>query len=80
MKDSFECDDGTRITERIVTLIQPQVCNEKSCVTVGDACITFDGSVCDLVISEEKREAGDICYFIDFNLKDSVRSFEITVR
>lgn len=81
LRDEFviENNENVDITERFVTLIKPDV---MSCgkVCVGDAVMTFDPTSVSLSIGNEVRERGDICYFIDFKLKNNVREFTVEIK
>ena len=62
----------------MVTLIKPEIMSENT-VTVGDATVTFDPKICEVVISSKPRTPSGTFWFIDFNLKDGAREFEATI-
>lgn len=77
--DNFDYFGSGEIVDRIVTLIEPTLKDEHT-VVVDCAEITFDPSICDCVISSEERERKDLCYMIDFKLKNGVNKFSCTIK
>ncbi|MBQ9116897.1 MAG: heparinase II/III family protein, partial [Clostridia bacterium] len=69
LTDVFEYSGEGEITERIVTLLKPEL-TEPGKIKIDCATLTFDPSACECTVTEEKRERGDICYLIDFTVKD----------
>ena len=76
LQDSFDYTGDAPITERLVTRISPEVGD--GFVTVGELNIFFDKNACTLSVKEGKTSRNTELYFIDFELKDTVR--EITLK
>lgn len=71
--DEFSYTGEGDIVERIVSLYEPKI--KDGAITVEDATIKYDSNVADVKVNFETREGGDVCYFIDFKLKNDGRKF-----
>ena len=78
LRDRFTYSGNGKITDRMVTMIQPEII-DKNKVKVGDATVTFDPGICDIEISSKPRIPSGNFYFIDFNLRDGVKEFSATI-
>jgi len=47
---------------------------------VEDVTVRYDPAVCDAEISEEKKDNGTVCYFLNFRLHSGVRTFTCEIR
>ena len=77
MRDSFVYNGGGVISERLVTLFEPELLD--GCIKIDEATVTFDKNICDVEITTEPHD-GKNCYLINFNLKPDIRAFEITIK
>lgn len=78
LSDEFVYTGEGDIVERIVTLYEPRLDGDR--VFVEDVTVKFDPSECSVAINSEMREAGDVCYFIDFKLNRGIRSFRCEIK
>lgn len=78
LTDKFDYTGDGEITERLVTLVMPEII-EDGVITVDGVRLTYDPSVCTCRISSERRLCGDVCYFIDLTLNKGERSFGCTI-
>ena len=77
MTDSFVYNGGGVISERLVTLFEPELLD--GCIKIDEATVTFDKDICDVEITVEPH-GGKNCYLINFNLKPDIRAFEIAIK
>ena len=79
LTDSYEYDAPVCITERFVSLYEPEIDNENAIVRIGDAIIRYNKEICTPIINTEKRIAGDTCYFVDFIIPAGTPSFFLEI-
>ncbi len=79
LNDTFDCDGDREITERLVTLIKPEI-GKDGVVHIGDVTVEYDAEKYGCAINDEPASNGEPCYFIDFTLKSKVCVFECVIK
>ena len=79
LEDRYVYQGTQSITERIVTLIKPEIISDHV-VKVDDVTITYDPAQCTCEINKEVTSLDKVCYFIVFRLAQGQRIFECTIR
>ena len=78
LTDTFEVDEGTQITERLVALFKPEILD--SSIKIGSGEVFFDKSICDVSVTEKVTTKKFTVYLIDFKLKSGINACEFTFR
>ena len=77
MTDTYDYVGEGCITERFVTLTEPQIGD--GVISAGDAKLTFDADVAVPAVGKELLGNDSVCYLIDFVLPRGTREFTISV-
>ncbi len=78
LHDKIDYTGEGGVTERIVSLFKPEVCD--GYIKVDSACVYFDKGVCDVTITSEPHNSKTDCYMMNFALKDGVKDFEVVIK
>lgn len=79
LTDTYTLTEELPITERIVTLLKPEL-PEPGIAVVEDVTVRYNPDDCDAEIGEEKKDNGTVCYFLNFRLHSGVRTFTCEIR
>ncbi len=80
--DRFDYSGEGDIIDRMVSAYKPEIISADQ-VKFEDAVVTFDPEKCDVSITSEQRRfrpEGDLCYQVNFKLKNGVREVKFDIR
>ena len=78
LSDSFTYSGNGKITERLVTLLVPEI-TEPGTVKIEDVTVKYNPEKCVCTIGSEPKNTTETCYFIDFTLNDGVKDFKARI-
>ena len=77
MVDKIDYTGEGVVTERLVTLFEPNILDGK--IEIGTATLTYDKTVAEPYITIEELKAGP-CYLINFDIPKNKNEFKITIK
>ena len=78
LSDSFTYNGNGKITERLVTLLVPEI-TEPGTVKIEDVTVKYNPEKCVCTIDSEPKNERETCYFIDFALNKDEKEFSVEI-